>query len=413
MNTEELLKNPEIAAKVSQQMSVLTRGIEAIYNEKDLAGKLAKSIASGVPLRVKLGMDPTAPDIHLGHSVILRKLRQFQDFGHKAVLIIGDFTAMVGDPSGRSKTRPVLDRTAIEANAQTYFKQVGKILKSEPELLEVRHNSSWLADMRFDSVLKLAGQMTVGQMLKREDFRNRFENETPIGVHEFMYPLMQGYDSVMIESDVELGGTDQTFNNLVGRDLQINAGQSPQVVIVMPILVGLDGANKMSKSLGNYIGLTDEPKLMFERVMSISDETMKMYFTLLTDFDAAKIGELTDGKRTHPKQAKMSLGQFIVRAYHGDEQAVWAAEEFDRVHAKRELPEDMPEIAVSAEATTVAKLLVTTALVASSGEGKRMVQQGGVRINGDAISDSNAAITPTDGMIVQVGRRKFAKLKVS
>jgi len=413
MNTEELLKNPEIAAQVNQQLSVLTRGVEAIYNEKDLTGKLAKSIATGVPLRVKLGMDPTAPDIHLGHSVILRKLRQFQDFGHKAVLIIGDFTAMVGDPSGRSKTRPVLDRAAIEANAQTYFKQVGQILKSEPELLEVRHNSSWLADMRFDSVLKLAGQMTVGQMLKREDFRKRFESETPIGVHEFMYPLMQGYDSVMIESDVELGGTDQTFNNLVGRDLQLSAGQSPQVVIVMPILVGLDGANKMSKSLGNYIGLTDEPKLMFERVMSISDETMKMYFTLLTDFDAAKIAELTDAQRTHPKQAKMALGQFIVRAYHSDALATWAAEEFDRVHAKRELPEDLPQIAISADATTIAKLLVTTALVASSGEGKRMVQQGGVRINGEAISDANAAITPTDGMIVQVGRRKFARLKVS
>ena len=398
---------------ISEQLIALKRGVEAIYSEQELAQKLTRSATLGKQLRIKLGMDPTSPDIHLGHSVILRKLRQFQEMGHKAVLIIGDFTAMIGDPSGRSKTRPVLSPTQIKQNGETYFQQAGKILLTDDEHLEIRYNSSWLAEMKFADVLKLAAKMTVGQMLKREDFRNRFEKETPIGVHEFCYPLMQGYDSVVIEADVELGGTDQTFNNLVGRDLQIDAGFSPQVVMVMPILPGIDGVNKMSKSLGNYIGLNDPPKLMFEKIMSIPDQLMKPYFTLLTSIDTQTIDTLVDANKTHPKQAKGVLGKEIVRMYYDEAQAQWAAEEFERVHAQHQLPEDLPEVKVAnAEPQMVAKLLAELKLVPSNSEGRRMIQQGGVRVDGEQITDVNATITPTSGMVLQVGRRKFARLIV-
>jgi tyrosyl-tRNA synthetase len=398
--------------QISEQLLALKRGVEAIYSEQELLQKLTKSQTQDKPLRVKLGMDPTAPDIHLGHSVVLRKLRQFQEMGHKAVLIIGDFTAMVGDPSGRSKTRPVLLPSQIKQNAETYFQQAGKILLTDEDHLEIRYNSSWLAEMKFADVLKLMSQMTVGQMLKREDFRNRFDKEIAIGVHELAYPLMQGHDSVVIESDIELGGTDQTFNNLVGRDLQLGVGQTPQVVMVMPILVGTDGVNKMSKSLGNYIGLNDPPKLMFEKVMSIPDELMKPYFTLLTDIDAQTITKLVDANQTHPKQAKTVLGKEIVKMYNDAEAAEWAAQEFDRIHAQHQMPEDIPEITVAGEEVMLCKLLSEIKLVASNSEGRRMIQQGGVKVNGEAVSDVNAQITPASGMILQVGRRKFAKLVV-
>jgi len=398
---------------INEQLEILKRGIEGVFSEQELVGKLKKSIETGKPLRVKLGMDPTAPDIHLGHSVQLRKLRQFQDLGHKAVLIIGDFTAMVGDPSGRSKTRPVLTQEQIQANAETYFQQAGKILRTDPEHLEIRPNSEWFSKMNFVDILKLAGKMTVGQMLKRDDFQKRFQQEIPISVHEFLYPLMQGYDSVVVQSDVELGGTDQTFNNLVGRDLQIDAGQEPQVVIINPILVGLDGVNKMSKSLGNYVGLNDDPKLMFERIMSIPDTTMPMYLTLLTDLDKATISRLSDANQTHPKQAKMALGKEIVKYYHNAELAEWAAQEFDRVHAQHQMPADIPEVRItSSEPQFLPKLLLETKLVPSNSEGRRMIQQGGVKVDGQTISDVNSQITPKNGMVLQVGRRKFAKLIV-
>jgi len=398
----------------SDQLQVLKRGVEAIYSEQELQKKLARSQQTGKPLRVKLGLDPTAPDIHLGHSVQLRKLRQFQDLGHKAVLIIGDFTAMIGDPSGRSKTRPVLTPEQIRQNADTYFQQAGKILLTDADRLEIRYNSSWLGDMKFADVLRLAGKMTIGQMLKRDDFRKRFESETPIGVHEFLYPLMQGYDSVVVESDVELGGTDQTFNNLVGRDLQINAGQEPQVVVIMPILVGTDGVQKMSKSLGNYVGLTDPPKLMFERLMSIPDQVMRNYFTLLTDLTVDQINELLDASVTHPKQAKVTLAKWIVKTYHGEKDAEWAAEEFERVHARREMPEQIPEVTVTSDGEMpLVKLLAQAGLVPSNAEGKRLIRQGGVQVNGRRISDANATVTPDNGMILQVGRRKFARLSVA
>ncbi len=403
----------EIQKQVEEQIRILERGVEAVYNLDELRSKIHHSIKRGKPLRVKLGMDPTAPDIHLGHSVVLRKLRQFQDLGHKAVLIIGDFTAMIGDPSGRSKTRPTLTAKEVQENAETYFQQAGKILLTDSEHLEIRYNSSWLAEMSFADVLKLAGKMTVGQMLKRDDFRKRFESEVPIGLHEFLYPLMQGYDSVIVEADVELGGTDQTFNNLVGRDLQIAEGQEPQVVVILPILVGTDGTQKMSKSLGNYIGLNDPPKLMFEKIMSIPDELMESYFVLLTDVDREKIAELVDPSKTHPKEAKMILGKTIVEMYYDKSQADWSAEEFNRVHRDKDIPTDIPEVNIdSDELILLAKLLTQIGLTPSNSEARRLMKQGGVRVNGEKITDPNMEITPKDDMILQVGRRKFAKIKI-
>jgi len=396
----------------NRSLEILLQKIESLYSQQELASKLEKSGKLGRPLRIKFGMDPTAPDIHLGHSVQLRKLRQFQDLGHKAVLIIGDFTAMIGDPSGRSKTRPVLLPKEIQQNAETYFQQAGKILLTDEDSLEVRYNSSWLGDMKFADVLKLAGKMTIGQMLKRDDFRKRFDSEIPIGVHEFMYPLMQGYDSVVVEADVELGGSDQTFNNLLGRTLQVDAGQEAQVVMILPILVGTDGVQKMSKSLDNYVGLTDPPKLMFERVMSISDELMKNYLTLLTDIPQQQVAELTDPARTHPKQAKVTLAKEIVRTYHSAKDADWAEQEFDRVHAHGQMPDDIATVAVSGQLVLLPKLLADAGLVASNSEAKRLIRQGGVSIDGQRATDANMSIQPTDGTILQVGRRKFARLKV-
>jgi len=394
------------------QLETLSRGVEAIYSQQELAVKLEKSAKTSRPLRVKLGMDPTAPDIHLGHSVVLRKLRQFQDLGHKAVLIIGDFTALIGDPSGRSKTRPVLSPQQIQENAETYFAQAGKILLTNSDSLEIRYNSSWLADMKFAEVLKLSGKMTVGQMLKRNDFHQRYQNETPIGVHEFMYPLMQGYDSVVIQADVELGGTDQTFNNLVGRDLQLDAGQEPQVVMIMPILVGIDGQQKMSKSLDNYVGLTDAPKLMFERIMSIPDSLMENFFTLLTDLSAERIGQLTTAQTTHPKEAKVLLAKQIVKTYHCQNDADWAAEQFDKIHAQHQMPDDIGEVTVDNKPELLAKLLADAGLVTSNSQAKRLIRQGGVSIDGQRADDPNISVQVQEGMVLQIGRRKFARLKL-
>lgn len=403
----------DVEKEVERQLKILARGVDAIYNLDELRSKLTRSIRESRPLRVKLGMDPTAPDIHLGHSVVLRKLRQFQDLGHKAVLIIGDFTAMIGDPSGRSKTRPILSEEEVKKNAETYFEQAGKILLTDPAHLEVRYNSSWLAGLSFADVLRLAGRMTVGQMLKREDFKKRFESEAPIGLHEFLYPLMQGYDSVVIKADVELGGTDQTFNNLVGRDLQVSFGQEPQVVMIMPILVGRDGVQKMSKSLGNYIALNDPPKLMFEKIMSIPDELMESYFILLTDIDKRRIKELVDPEKTHPKAAKMILAKTIVAMYYGEDQADWAAEEFERVHAEGRLPSDIPKVRIEGkikDSIPLARLLTEVGLTSSNSEARRLMSQGGVRVDGKQITDPQAEIVPQDGMVLQVGRRKFAQL---
>ncbi len=401
-----------MSTQIVEQLKQLSRGTVDIYTQQELGQRLTEAAQSGRQMRIKLGLDPTSPDIHLGHTVVLRKMRQFQDLGHKAVLIIGDYTARIGDPTGQNTTRPMLTPEQIERNAKTYFEQAGKILDTAPGKLEVRHNSEWLADLRLADIIRLASNMTVARMLERDTFDVRYKKGDPIGIHEFLYPLMQGYDSVMVHSDVELGGTDQTFNNLVGRDLQRVNGQPPQIVITSPILVGLDGKEKMSKSKGNYVGVTDEPSNMFGKIMSISDDMMENYFTLLTNLPTERITELTDPARTHPKEAKVLLGKTIVAQFHGQAAGDAAAAEFDKIFAQGQLPEDMPEVALPPEAITIKNLLTACRLVETGGEAKRMVQQGGVSIDGQKAADANAEITPRDGMVIQVGKRRFAKLRV-
>jgi len=401
-----------MSTQIIEQLKQLSRGTVEIYTQQELGQRLAEAAQSRRQMRIKLGLDPTSPDIHLGHTVVLRKMRQFQDLGHKAVLIIGDYTARIGDPTGQNTTRPMLSPEQIERNAKTYFEQAGKILDTSPDKLEVRHNSEWLADLRLADIIRLAGNMTVARMLERDTFEIRYKKGDPIGVHEFLYPLMQGYDSVMVRSDVELGGTDQTFNNLVGRDLQRVNGQPPQIVITSPILVGLDGVQKMSKSKGNYVGVTDEPSNMFGKVMSITDAMMANYYTLLTDLPTERIADLTNPSVTHPKEAKVLLGKTIVAQFHGQGAADAAAAEFDKIFAKGQLPEDMPEVALPEAPITIKNLLTLCKLVETGGEAKRLCAQGGVTVDGQKAADPNAEITPRDGMVVQVGKRRFAKLRV-
>jgi tyrosyl-tRNA synthetase len=397
---------------IKTQVEQLKRGTVEIFNENELAQRLEEAAKEKRRLRVKLGMDPTAPDIHLGHTVVMRKMRQFQDMGHKAVLIIGDYTARIGDPTGQNTTRPMLSPEQIDANAKTYIAQAGKILDTSEDKFEVRPNSEWLADLRLADIIKLTSSTTVARMLERDTFEIRYKAGDAISMHEFLYPLMQGYDSVMVRADVELGGTDQTFNNLVGRDLQRINNQKPQIVITMPILVGLDGKDKMSKSKGNYIGVTDSPKDMFGKIMSISDEMMENYFTLLTDIPAEKIKELVDSHKTHPKKAKVFLGQTIIKQFYDDAAAQTAADEFEKVFAQKQVPQDMPEIKIPGEPLAAAKLLTACNLVASGGEAKRLIAGGGMSIDGEKITDPNKLITPANGQIVRAGKLKFAKLAV-
>jgi tyrosyl-tRNA synthetase len=398
--------------KISEQVKFLKRGTVEIFSEAELAEKLTEAAKTSRQLRIKLGLDPTSPDIHLGHTVVLRKMRQFQDLGHKAVLIIGDYTARIGDPSGQNTTRPMLSSEQIEENAKTYFEQAGKILDTSEEKLEIRYNSEWLSELKLADLIKLTSNMTVARMLERDTFEVRHKRGDPIGVHEFLYPLMQGYDSVMIKSDIELGGTDQTFNNLVGRDIQRAHGQPPQVVITMPILVGLDGKEKMSKSKDNYIGVTDEPNDMFGKVMSISDDMMENYFTLLTNLDTGKITDLVDPEKTHPKEAKVLLGKMIVTQFYNEATAETAAAEFEKVFAQGQLPDEIPEVLITDTTVSVKQLLLSCKLVETGGEAKRMVSQGAVTIAGNKAKDPNAEITPTDDMVIRVGKRRFAKLKL-
>lgn len=400
-------------AQTIEQVKQLKRGTAEVFTEIELAQRLAEAAGAGRQMRIKLGLDPTSPDIHLGHTVVLRKMRQFQDMGHKAVLIIGDYTARIGDPTGQNTTRPMLSPEQIEQNAQTYLDQAGKILDTAPEKLEVRPNSEWLADLRLADIIKLTGSMTVARMLERDTFELRYKAGDPIGIHEFLYPLMQGYDSVMIRSNVELGGTDQTFNNLVGRDLQRIYDQPPQIVITMPILVGLDGTEKMSKSKGNYVGVTDAPNDMFGKIMSISDEMMANYYTLLTDLPTERIAELTNPDSTHPKEAKVLLGKTIVAQFYDERAAEAAAAEFEKVFAQGQLPDDITEVAIADAAISIKQLLKTCNLVQSGGEAKRMVAQGAVSIDGQKVTDPNAPANVTPGQVVRVGRLKFARIAAS
>jgi tyrosyl-tRNA synthetase len=392
-------------------LELLFRGCEAIYSREELTRKLERAAASGKKLRIKLGMDPTAPDVHLGHSVVLRKMRQFQDLGHTAVLIIGDYTARIGDPTGRDTTRPILGEDQIHANAQTYVQQVTQILDDSPGKLEVRFNSEWLAKLSFADVLKLTGLITVQQMLHRENFRKRMAADTEIMVSEFMYPLMQGYDSVAIHSDVELGGTDQTFNNLVGRDLMAKFGLEKQVVLVMPILVGLDGSEKMSKSKGNYVGLADVPNDMFGKVMSIPDALMPNYFTLLTDLPVDRIRSLTDPAQTHPREAKDALARIIVEQFHDRSAANAASTEFKARFAGGALPSDLETRTVSESPLGILNLIVAVGFAPSNSEARRLVTQGAVTFDDAKITDVKATVDiPASGGILKVGKRKVCRV---
>jgi tyrosyl-tRNA synthetase len=398
---------------VDEQLQILTHGCDSIYSEKELRKKLEQSAETGRPLRAKLGMDPTAPDIHLGHAVVLAKLRQFQDLGHQAVLIIGDYTARVGDPSGRNATRPMLSPEQIKANAQTYFDQAGRVLDLSSEKLEVRYNSEWLAEMNFADVLRLASKKTVARMLERDTFEKRFKAEQEIGIHELLYPLMQGWDSVCIEADVELGGTDQTFNNLVGRDLQKMEGQQPQIVIIMPILVGLDGAEKMSKSMGNYVGVTEPADGMFGKIMSIPDAGMADYYARLTRVPAE---QFTAAIKANPRDAKVALAKAIVTQFHDAPAADKAEREFF-AKMKGGLPDDIPELVIPASELEdgripAFKLAVLCGFATTNGQARRLIAEGGVRINQQSIKDPNASIEIKTGDIVQRGKRKFVRVNV-
>jgi len=402
-------------SEVEQQLDIIRRGVVhgGIVTEEELARKLERALAEGHPLRVKLGVDPTAPDIHLGHTVVLRKLRQFQDLGHTAVLIIGDYTAMVGDPSGRSKTRPQLTYADVEANAKTYIDQVSGTLRRDR--LEVVRNGDWFRKMTFLEVLRLASKMTVARMLERDDFAKRYAEGIPISLHEFLYCLMQGQDSVEVRADVELGGTDQTFNLLVGRNLQRDAGLEPQICITTPILPGLDGAEKMSKSLGNHIGITDPPSGangMFGKVMSIPDTLMRDYFVLLTSLPLEEVEALL---ASHPREAKARLAREIVAFYHSPAAADEAAADFDRVFRDGKLPTEMPTHTLDPAdfedgRIWIVRLLTATGLVKSASDARRMVAQGAVSIDDQRIDDIEARIEVTGAEVVRVGRRRFARL---
>ena len=395
-----------------EQVRQIKHGVADLINEQDLVKKIEKSIKENKPLVVKLGLDPTAPDIHLGHTVPLRKLRLFQEFGHQVVIVIGGFTARIGDPTGKSVTRPPLTKEEVLKNAETYKTQIFKVL--DPEKTIVRDNSEWLESMNFADVLRLASSYTVARMMERDDFSKRFKEGRPIGVHEFMYPLMQGHDSVALHADVEFGGTDQTFNLLMGRHLQELEGQEPQVVITMPLLEGLDGVQKMSKSLGNYIGIDEEPKEMYGIAMSIPDELMMRYFMLVTDMPIEEQEDMEkrlESGELHPRDAKMQLARTIVRLYHGEDAALEAEEEFKRVFQQRALPTDIPEYAMDAptEPIFVPQFCTDAGLTASNGEARRSIKAGAFKVNGEKYTEEN--LTLEDGMIVQVGKRKFVKIK--
>lgn len=395
----------------AEQLRLIKHGVDTLLPEDEFLKKLEKSVATNTPLVVKLGLDPTAPDIHLGHTVVLRKLKLFQDLGHQVVILIGDFTARIGDPTGKSATRPPLDEEAVKVNAATYKKQIFKVLDEKKTI--VRYNSEWLGELSFADVLKLAAQYTVARMLERDDFHKRYTEGRSIGVHEFMYPLMQGYDSVALHADVEFGGTDQTFNLLMGRHLQEQYGQEPQTIITMPILEGLDGVQKMSKSLGNYIGINDEPADMYGKAMSIPDELMMRYFMLVTDMPIEEQEKLSAGLAdgsVHPRDTKMKLAYTIVRLYHGEAAAEEAQNHFISVFQKHALPDDIPEYAVelSEEPVFIPQFLTAAGLTASNGEARRSIKAGAFKINGEKCSDENVVLKAD--MVLQVGKRKFIRI---
>jgi tyrosyl-tRNA synthetase len=399
---------------VAEQMEIIKRGAVEILVEKELVEKLEKSIKTGVPLKIKAGFDPTAPDLHLGHTVLLHKMRQFQKLGHEVHFLIGDFTGMIGDPTGKSETRKALTREDVLKNAESYKEQVFKIL--DPVLTKVVFNSEWLGKLTASDMIALASKYTVARMLEREDFSNRFTNQLPISIHEFMYPLVQGYDSVALQADVELGGTDQKFNLLVGRELQREWGQAPQTVITMPLLEGLDGVNKMSKSLGNYIGVSEPADEIFGKIMSISDVLMLRYYELLSDLSSAEIETLKQGLQdgsVHPMAAKKALGRELVARYHGEVAAAQAEENFVSRYRDNQTPDEMPEFTLAPEGAKVllCRVLAESGLAKSNSEGRRSIQGGGVKVNGEKVSDENLEIACAGEYIIQVGKRRFARVR--
>jgi len=403
--------NYPLTPSVMRALEITKRGCDELLVESEWLRKLARSEATGVPLRIKLGLDPTAPDIHLGHTVVLNKLRQLQDLGHQVIFLIGDFTSTIGDPSGRNSTRPPLTREQIEANAQTYYRQASLVL--DPARTEIRYNSEWCDPLGARGMIQLAAKYTVARMMERDDFTKRFRSGIPISVHEFLYPLMQGYDSVALKSDLELGGTDQKFNLLVGRELQKEYGQESQCILTMPLLVGLDGVEKMSKSKNNYIGVTEAPNDMFGKLMSISDDLMWQYYTLLSfrpmnEIDLMK-EEVALGR--NPRDCKVALAQEIVTRFHSQADAERALEDFNH-RARGGVPDDIPAVSLEGAPLGIAQLLKQANLVPSTSEANRNIEQGGVKIDGAVVSDKSTKVT-AGTYVVQVGKRRFARVTLS
>ena len=409
-NKTEQVKYP-ITDRVLESLAVTKRGCEELLVEAEWVSKLARSEATKTPLRIKLGLDPTAPDIHLGHTVVLNKMRQLQDLGHTVIFLIGDFTSMIGDPSGRNATRPPLTKEEIAVNAETYYKQASLVL--DPAKTEVRYNSEWCDPLGARGMIQLAAKYTVARMLERDDFTKRYKGGIPISVHEFLYPLMQGYDSVALKSDLELGGTDQKFNLLVGRELQKEYGQEAQCILTMPLLVGTDGVDKMSKSKNNYIGISEAPNEMFGKLMSISDELMWSYFTLLSFKPLADIAKMKEEVLAgrNPRDFKVALGQEIVARFHNASAAEKSLEDFNH-RAKGGVPDDIPEVVLTGAPLGIGQLLKQANLVPSTSEAMRNLDQGGVKIDGTTVSDKSLKVD-AGTFVVQVGKRRFAKVTLS
>ncbi len=400
---------------LNEQMDLIRRGAAEIIREEDLARKIERSLSTHVPLRVKLGCDPSRPDLHIGHSVVLRKLRQFQDLGHHAVLIVGDFTGMIGDPSGRSKTRPPLSLEETRKNGQTYFEQATRILSTHK--IQMLFNSEWLGTMTFADVIKLGSAYTVARMLERDDFEKRYRAGEPISIHELLYPLAQAMDSVAVRSDIELGGTDQKFNLLVGRDIQREYGQEPQVTLTMPILPGTDGVEKMSKSLDNYIGINEPPQQIYGKTLSIPDTLIYDYLLLATHVsgdELATVKRQLESGLVNPRDLKRRLARELVTLYHGADAARAAEEEFDRIFKKKDVPDEIPEIRLHADGgqITIIRMLVEAGLAKSNSEARRLVEQGGVSIDGQRITDPAAVFTGNIPVVLKAGKRQFARVTI-
>ena len=396
------------ARTVDQQLTYLTKGCVDVVRAPELRGKLERSVSTGRPLVVKVGFDPTAPDLHLGHTVLIRKMKHFQDLGHTVIFVVGDFTALIGDPTGRSKTRPPLSTAEIVENAETYKTQIFKLLDRDRTV--IKFNSAWLGQLGSEGVIRLAARYNVAQMLERREFKQRYDTGQPIAIHEFLYPLAQAYDSVFLEADVELGGTDQLFNLNVGRDIMPAQGLEPQIVMTVPLLVGLDGTAKMAKSSNNYVGITEAPSEMFGKLMSISDELMWTYYELVTDLSVEEIGRLRAAVGTgerHPKAVKVDLAKQVVTDFHSAAAATAAADEFERVFARKERPADLPELTIAGERQQLRDVMVEAGLATSKSEAKRKIEQGGVKIDGERVSDPFYAVSAIQRLefVLQVGRR--------